>query len=294
MRVTLVYNPGSGEEEHEATTLVRLLEEAGHVVRHGSVKDDSWVELLEDPGDLLVAAGGDGTVHKVFKRMLPGSAETAIIPLGSANNIARTLGLAGVDPATLIAGLPHAPRRQYDLGTVSMATGEETLVESAGGGIFADVLERSEDFDADGAEKVELGLRLLHDAVVSSEPRHWEIEVDGSALGGDFLAVEVTNIRETGANVPLSPAADPGDGRFDVVRIAERDRGPLAAYLAERIRDVEAEPPALDVTQGASVSLRPPKACRLRVDDDLQPEGAGGTRVTVELRATALRVAGVP
>ena len=57
MKITLVHNPsaGSGQQTKE---LVRLITDAGHDVRHRSA-EKGWERLLQDPTDLVVAAGGD-------------------------------------------------------------------------------------------------------------------------------------------------------------------------------------------------------------------------------------------
>src|SRR5687768_11598020 len=99
MKISLVHNPtaGGGQDADEA---VALLTAAGHKVRHRSTKG-RWKVLLQDPGDLLVAAGGDGTVRKVALAAAEVEVPFAILPIGTANNIAKTLGLMG-DARTLV------------------------------------------------------------------------------------------------------------------------------------------------------------------------------------------------
>jgi diacylglycerol kinase (ATP) len=288
MRITLIHNPTSGDESHDSGSLHALLEGAGHDVRYQSVKEDGWERSLDEPGDLVLAAGGDGTVRKVFKEVPAGKSAVSVLPLGSANNIARTLGLAGQDVERLIAGLDRGTRRRYDLGEASTPAGTARFVESFGGGVFVSVLERAEDVDADGNEKVEVGLRLLRDVLEETESLPWELEVDGGDSSGAFLAVELMNIRETGANIPLAPRADPGDGLFDVVPIRPDDRAGLLAYLNRRLEGaaVESEPPALPVLRGARVRLRPPPTRPLRIDDQVWSEG-GPSRWGDEVVVTA-------
>jgi diacylglycerol kinase family enzyme len=276
MRVTLIHNPGAGEEDHEGETLRSLVAAAGHEVLYCSTHEPGWERALEQPSELVVVAGGDGTVGNVFKEVATKDVAVTLLPLGSANNVARTLGLGDAGVEELVRGWSTAKRRRFDVAYATAPWGEDLFVESMGGGIFGDVLTRAENVDAgrkpDGEEKVDLGLELLRDAVESARPRHWEVTVDGSDLSGEFLAVEVTNIRELGPNLPIAPGADAGDGLLDVVLVGAEDRPLLASYLDERLRDLEPPAPRLPVRTGARVVLRPPDDCPLHVDDELWPQ----------------------
>jgi diacylglycerol kinase (ATP) len=291
--ITLIYNPTAGDEDHDGSELRTALEGAGHAVRATSVKDEGWQALLADPGDLVVAAGGDGTVRKVFKELATSDVDVTVLPLGSANNIATTLGLAEAGVDELLSGLDDAERRRYDLVEASAPWGRTLLVESFGGGLFADVLARAEEVDTNDADKVEVGLQVLEGVLLDLPALDWEVEVDGIDASGSYLAVETMNIGQTGANIPLAPQADPGDGRLDLVQIRPEDRVPLLDYVRARLRGEGPEAPPLRVLLGSRVSLRPPVGCRLRVDDELWPEdGAvpGGDRLTVATGNLAVRL----
>ena len=94
MRLTIIHNPDAGEKER-GETLVAEMSAAGHEVTYVNVKKAKLDEVLEEPGDLVVIAGGDGTVHKVVKKMIGRPTPVVVIPLGTANNIASTLGVHG-------------------------------------------------------------------------------------------------------------------------------------------------------------------------------------------------------
>ena len=71
MRVTLIHNPGAGRQgAGEAAILRRLLEESGCDVRYQSPSEPGWKRALAKPADLVVVAGGDGTVARVTRRMV--------------------------------------------------------------------------------------------------------------------------------------------------------------------------------------------------------------------------------
>ena len=130
MRITLIHNPGAGRTDHRGKDeLVALIEEAGHSVRYQSSKDDDWEEALNKPSDLVVAAGGDGTVGRVARGMVGRNVPVSVLPAGTANNIARTLGLADRSPEELVRGWAEARRVKLDIGMVSGPFGKRSFVE---------------------------------------------------------------------------------------------------------------------------------------------------------------------
>jgi diacylglycerol kinase (ATP) len=289
VRVTLLHNPEAGEEDHQRDELVSLLAAEGHDVRYRSTKEDSWQDVLEEPADLVVAAGGDGTVVKVFKRLAGSDTPVTILPAGSANNIARSLGFVDVELADLVRAWPEAPTSRYDIGEATAGGERELFVECMGAGLFGALLDRADELDAEpqGDDKVALSLRLLSQLVDEAEPLAFAITLDGVDRSGEYLAVEAMNARELGPNVPLAPEADSSDGKLDVVLVAPGERAALAGYVAARLDGGEPEPPALTVRRGRRLRLEASGEPKLHVDDDLW-RGGRAVEVTVGATVTVL------
>src|SRR5512138_2801833 len=94
MRVTLIHNPGSGDDaQPTAESLIALIRAAGHEVAYWSSHDDDWIAALSEPPELIAIAGGDGTIGDVSKHLVRRGIPTATLPVGTANNISRTLGV---------------------------------------------------------------------------------------------------------------------------------------------------------------------------------------------------------
>ena len=93
MRATLFHNPTAG---HKATKddILAAMKLADFDVRYISVKDASLEEAFEKKADLFVIAGGDGTITEVLTKLPDRTMPVALLPLGTANNIARSLGIA--------------------------------------------------------------------------------------------------------------------------------------------------------------------------------------------------------
>ena len=253
-----MHNPTAGNGRHSSDALLALLVEAGHDAAYQSAKAKGFAAALEEPAELVVVAGGDGTVGKVAKRLSGRGTPIAILPLGTANNVATSLGVSG-SPRELIAGWPAARRRRVRLGVVRGPWGERRFLEGVGLGLFAWTIRRMrarkrQGGDPEGREKIERALQVVREVLRSYKPRCWEVALDGEDVSGDYLAVEAMNMRCVGPNLVLAPGADPGDDRLDVVLVAERDLERLEAYLSGRLRG-SASPPRLAVRRARSVRL---------------------------------------
>jgi diacylglycerol kinase (ATP) len=290
MRVALIYNPGAGEADHSDEALTRTIESAGHTVTGRSTQDPDWHRALEQPIDLVVSAGGDGTVRKVFRAVAGTDVAVTLLPLGSANNIARALGFHGDEVSRFVRGWERGHRRPYRLGLFSSPGSRESFVETVGGGLFAELLARAEEREEDpgGEEDVVRGLQMLRRIVTDAKAFRWAIDVDGDELSRDLLAVEVMNVAETGPNVPLSPRAEPGIGHLELVLIGPEQRDEVLDYLDARLAGGDPDAPTFDLRSGRSFAVSLPVGCPLRLDDRLIEDRVTAATVTVGARLDVL------
>ena len=283
MRVTLVHNPTAGDEQHDRESLTAAIVADGHEVVYQSVKADDWEDALSERADRVVVAGGDGTVRKVFKELAGSSIPVTVIPVGTANNIARTLGFETSDAQALVRGWSNAEHRPFDVGEISSRWGQVAFVEATGGGVLAELLVQAEGGRDD---KVRHGLELLDGLLERAPTHHWEVDVDGDYIAGEFLAVEVMNVRQTGPQLPLAPDADPGDGLLELVLVRPEDRGTLVDHVRERLDGRDGAPLPLDRRSAKRIAFVPPAGCPIRVDEELWPADPG-SRAGAELEVSA-------
>jgi diacylglycerol kinase family enzyme len=275
LHVLLIHNPGSGGEDHDRDALVARLALVGHDVDYRSTEEDEWIDALSAKPDLFAVAGGDGTVNRVFKELAGNSTPVTVIPLGTANNIAETLGLAGASAGELITAWPDFVLRRFDVGEASAPWGRRQFVETAGAGLLAELFRSAEEQD-EPDDKVRHGLELLRDALAVVRPARWQLELDGADLSGELIGVEAMNICEVGPELTLAPSADPGDGLLDVVLIADEHRDALRAHVDARLGGTPAPSPELTAHRGHELTLTPPQGMALHVDDDPWPIEADG------------------
>ena len=235
MRVTLIHNPGAGSTgEKDALKLAKLLSRAGHEVRYRSSKERGWKRALRKPADLIVVAAGDGTVGRVIRRMVGRDVPVTLLPSGTANNIARTLGLLERPFEDLVHGWETARHVKLDIGVAKGPWGERYFIEGVGAGLFANLLARPKRKGAKvGKPKdvVDRALRRLQDMAVHCEAVDVAATLDGEDISGRYLLFEAINLRYVGPSMFLAPEGKTGDGLLDVVLVTEDERAHLLEYL---------------------------------------------------------------
>ena len=232
MRVALLHNASAGSEDHGERELRKLLSQAGHEVAHVVTGvADLTAALHESPCDLVVVAGGDGTVGRTACELSGWQVPLSVVPLGTANNTALSLKLP-TDGKRLASRLEVAERVPFDLGMVSDGSVRRRFAEAVGWGVFPSAAAEAKRIkQASRKGSVERTLkrdRKLFRAVAQSAPvRPYRIEVDGRDLSGDYVLVEIMNVPLLGPRLLLSGQSDPGDGRFELVMAGEAERSLL-------------------------------------------------------------------
>ena len=270
MRITLIHNPGAGRQRgDEASKLVALLGRAGHDVRYRSAKKPGWKRALKKKADLIVVAGGDGTVGKVARRMVGRAIPLALLPSGTANNIARSLGQVERPFEELVRGWENARRVKLDVGIAAGPWGERYFVEGVGIGLFARLLAnaRPKKF---GKRGVENALERLRDEAAHSEPVDVTAALDGKDISGEYLLLEAVNLPYVGPNLHLAHDSRAGDGQLDVVLVTEADRKRLMYYL-EHWQENRQRLAVLPTLRGRQLDIEW-TGFALHIDDKLQPK----------------------
>jgi diacylglycerol kinase (ATP) len=180
-----------------------------------------------DPERRLVLLGGDGTVHGLAN--LPGlAAEIALLPVGGANNIARSLGL----PVELAAAARLAARgraRSLDAIEARTATRRAVVVEGVSVGFHAFARAR---YGGINSTNVRAAVAAGFAAIVDFHPVRMALELDGEAEVAPLGQLFAANLPFYGPRLAVAPEADPSDGLIDVVALHTRGRVDTVAALA--------------------------------------------------------------
>ncbi len=281
MRIGLIYNAEAGDAG-ELEELVRAIERHAHDVVIVGPPAHGVEHLVTRNIDVVVAAGGDGTIAATALALRGSATPLGILPMGTANNIAVSLGIPRtLDDAVAIWNVESA--RPLDTGVATGAWGERLFVESVGGGLVTHgiaVMDRQAATSPTTAEQLQRALRHHGDVLEVLAPAAWRFTVDGEPIEGEDLLLEVLNTSAVGPNLALSPAANPYDGVFTVVAAAASEREELAEYL--RILAGGGSPMlTLSTWQASEVVIE--TGDRLHVDDEIVGDpGRSPTRIRIE------------
>jgi diacylglycerol kinase family enzyme len=254
VRAVLLYNATAGtaaSEEAVRTAVDRL---GWKVERFLTKKELDGLTAYSDieEHDVVVVAGGDGTIGKAAKRLAGRKVPMVIVPMGTANNIARSLGL-GVDPVTALEGLKSPVSARLDLGVVEHRGSREFFVEGFGIGVFADVIaEKASKKD----KTIERGLKLISSTLKEHDPNYVELEVDGADVSGDFVFVAVMNAQCLGPALCIAPGARCDDGLLEIVLVRPEHKAALSSHLARTADGDEDRPPAFETLRGTRIKMR--------------------------------------
>ena len=248
--------------------LVDRLQRAGH--------DVEWINLksrpLNDPEigkfNLVVAAGGDGSVGRTARQLVGTTVPIAVLPLGTANNLALILDAGKHDLLDRIAEWSIVP---FDAGTIEFDRNRDWFFEGFGVGAFAETAAALTAQDRAGSGESSREAELARDVAALCErsrtqtPFEAEVHVNGQVIYASLLMLEVLNIGRLGPNVELAPDVDPADGLLDVVLVEESQRELLTKFLAETEADRRVAPPFTAV-RGNEVRVKLPSGLVAHID----------------------------
>ncbi|HSN97445.1 MAG TPA: diacylglycerol kinase family protein, partial [Candidatus Nanopelagicales bacterium] len=241
--------------------------------------------------DLVVAAGGDGTIHEVVQGLMasPARPHLGVLPLGTGNDLARTLGIPA-DPAEAVALLETGVPRAVDLMRVQMDRELRFGVNVAAGGFSGQVDEvMTDDMKATWGPLayVRGAVSALPDLTSYRTAIAWD---DGDLERAEVLNIVVANGQTCAGGVKVAPDADPTDGLLDVVVVRYASLLDLARIAARLL--------AGDYTESDDVFLR--RTRRLRIDShpgmwfNVDGELIGNAPVGFEVVPAAITVIAPP
>jgi diacylglycerol kinase (ATP) len=287
MRVLLLHNPTAGSGDADRRALIEMLRRHGYQPSYRSTKRIGWKRALHRHSGLIVIAGGDGTVAKVLRRLPADAPPVAILPSGSANNIALSLGING-DHEAWVRRWRQARAAAFVCPRVRVDGRERRLIEALGVGVFAAVIGAPDAESTNGEAKVAHGTGALLSQLQSCPSHRWQITLDGQPQQLDAIMLEVLNVPLIGPRLNLSPAMQPGGGWLDVVAVPASQREALIEWL--RTPPGQRRPAPFVIGRARRIELMPNRS-PLHLDDELWPKRLGKrSRVEVAVTGTPVRL----
>jgi diacylglycerol kinase (ATP) len=288
MKAHLLHNPKAGDKDHSESELMKKI--SAHDIKciYSSAKKNWCKDLLPD-ADFVIIAGGDGTVRQVILEFLTGRAgdkryPLALLPMGTANNIGRSLHVTG-DEDDIIASWRKHKIQKFDVGKIAGFHEDMFFLEGFGFGIFPVLMAAMKQLEEPDSpeEKIKMALEMLHDIVENYHPQDCKLEIDGVDHSGRYLMVEVMNIRSIGPGLNMNSNADVGDGEMEIVLLGENKRKSFSAYIKDRTSSTTHKDYDLPVIKGKSVHISWGDE-HAHVDDELIKSREGKSYIVSILR----------
>jgi len=220
----VIANPAANHGE--SGRLFPVVEELLQNLPHDTIVTDSpghALDVARDAAgyDLVVAAGGDGTVHEVLNGLMQHPDDTrptlGLLPTGSGNDTRRTLGIS-TDLTQAALELVTGRRKRFDVGLCN----DIYFNNSFAAGLDAKVTAKAVEYKVT-TKRSGLWLyltALLHVLFNDLDSFRLRISFDGAPFAEhDTLIVAVTNGPTYGGGFFITPDAVPDDGMFDVCMI---------------------------------------------------------------------------
>jgi diacylglycerol kinase family enzyme len=273
MDVVLLHNAKAGNENWSRRDLLKLVRRAGFKPRYFPLQAALDQPMLLNQGEFVIVAGGDGAIRKVALALIGRHRPLAPLPLGTANNIARSFELPS-QPEEIIDGWRHPRRRPFDVGVIECPRGRRHFIEGVGIGLISRSIAVLQEIDAEAVYELKKPRHKLHrDICVTAalaremSPLPAQLSFDGRALFGEFLLIEILNIRRAGPGLELAPRASPSDGRFDIASATVAQRPRLLQTLKARLKDSN-DVSSVATRRARHVQLEVHVPCEIRIDDD--------------------------
>jgi diacylglycerol kinase (ATP) len=274
----LVVNPSAGGGRATQWLLpVRTALENWRTVCTRSLEEGIAVSArLAREGAVCVAVGGDGTLssvvggylHAVEAGEVAETTRIACLPVGTANDAARELGV----PRQLqkaLPGLSHPTYRTLDAGRIRLPDGREHyFFNVVGVGFDARVN------DATNERLKQRWGRLAYIIAILKQLWHYQpvylqLDIDGQRIEQSALLVAIANGRSYGGGIRIAPFAEFDDGCFDVCLIEHLPRLEFLRQFPRALRGEHLGHPAVHSWRAKSVRIWLPDVEPVSVDGEL-------------------------
>ncbi|WP_437680260.1 YegS/Rv2252/BmrU family lipid kinase [Sorangium sp. So ce131] len=288
-RAALILNPAAGHAGDAVASLPARLQGAFTLSVYETTQDRCAATCAEaarrDGASLVIAAGGDGTVSSVASALLGTDTCLGILPLGTANSIAHTLGI----PSALDAAMDVLVQGEPVQVDAARANGR-TMVLLSALGLHADTVgETPQDAKQRWGVLAYIGTGLKK--LMSLEPFQVEIETEDQRIHCRATAVTIANMAPARTVLAQGPAVvSPADGQLDLTIVSATTLVEAVATGLHLLKTaIDGEPVERDnvgflAVRKVRVTTDPPQ--HVLIDG----EEAGTTPLVVECLPGALKV----
>ncbi|MCL6587349.1 MAG: diacylglycerol kinase [Anoxybacillus sp.] len=274
-RARIIYNPTSGRElfkKHLPEVLIQL-EQAGyetscHATTGAGDATEAARKAVERRFDLVVAAGGDGTIHEVVNGIANQEyrPKLGIIPVGTTNDFARAIGV----PRTIEGAcevITTGEAVPIDIGCVMNEGKTRYFINIAGGGRLTELT-----YEVPSKLKTMLGQLAYYlkgiEMLPSIKATEARIEYDGKVYEGEIMLFLVSLTNSVGGFEKLAPDSSLNDGMFDLIILKKTNLAEFIRIVTLASRGEHINDPNLIYTKANRIKVTAPNNMQLNLDGE--------------------------
>jgi len=288
VKTLIVLNPAAGSVGvvDELKKKFNRVKDAGvRVTTNQGDAEDFSREAVARGCDLIVAAGGDGTLNEVINGIGERISDVSVglVPLGTGNDFARAINLS-TDVDQSIEFLERRQTRQIDLVRVTSDCTRYFVNVSSGG--FSGIVDEKLTPEMKTTWGPLAYLRGAAKALPELRAYRTEILLDDSTqMAMNLYNVIVANGRYVAGGIPIAPEAVVDDGLLDIVIIPERPAGQLALLMGQILMGEHLKNEAIVFRRAAKLAVNSHPGIWFNVDGEL----VGNEPALFEVMPRALR-----
>ncbi len=287
-KATIICNPGAGSVDDREKIRAQLQGYPDAEIRFTEEAGDGThfaAEAVESGREVVIAAGGDGTLNEVLNGIVAGidRVKVGLIPLGTGNDFARMLNLpASVEECVEV--LKKGEVRPTDLVRVTSDAVRYFVNVSAGG--FSGTVNEKLTPEIKQSWGPLAYLRSAAQALPELRAYCTEITLDDTAtLALDLYNAVIANGRFVAGGTLIAPEAEIDDGLLDVILVPQNPAGDLALVAAQMAVGKHLQSEGVVFRRAAKVSVKSEPGMWFNLDGEL----IGNEPATFEVMPRALQ-----
>ena len=287
----LIVNPraGKGRAADQAAVCARELNQRGWHTQvslcHSLAETVESARAAAEFADVVIACGGDGTVNTVLQGVVGTSSALGVLPCGTGNDIASTLGMPKGNAELIAATLASSPIVAVDVARVTTADGTSRwFLGVLSSGFDSNVNERANSIRWPRGTARYITAMLAELRTFTARP--YSIIIDGDVHEGPGILVSVGNGPRYGGGMRICPSADIRDGQLDLTWLGDVSKATLLKVFPRVYAGTHVTHPRVSTLRGQQIQMAAPG--QIAYADG---ERVGPLPISIEVHAAALKVA---
>ena len=270
-RLRLIYNPYAGRRKliGQLDTVIRIFQESGHevlVYRTCSPEDIENSAAVSGDVQVLVVAGGDGSIHQAVNGLLkipgPERPNLGILPVGTANDLAYALRLPKTIPEACEV-IARGKIFEMDTGLIN----DRYFVNVAGAGLLTDISTKVDIRVKNTLGQLAYYLKGL-ESLPSFRPFQLRFTHNGRQFDEDVLLFLAVNGLSVGGMRRFLPRASLSDGRLDILVIRQSNWPETLRVALKLLRGEQTDSSTIELFQTIDLLIQTDRM----MDSDLDGE----------------------